>query len=160
MRENTMWDWMGQLDRLLRGEATRLSARPQSVVELPENGLPMVILILGLLCGLCMCFFALINKPVGNALLKMQFSTAKVPALFFTTLPATFPSLYVFNALVGSRLTLSSVWRLLIAIMAVMIAVPASISPLTLVVTLRRRPVPAVTGLRCCGTCWSSLWPE
>lgn len=130
MRENTMWDWMRQLDRLLRGESTRLSALRQGVIELPENGLSMVILMLGLLYGLCMGCFALFNKPLGDALLQMLSSTAKVPALFFTTLLVTFPSLYVFNALVGSRLTLSSVWRLLIAMMAVMMAVLASLGPI------------------------------
>ena len=31
-------------------------------------------------------------------------TTLKVPALLFLTLAVTFPSLYVFNALVGSRL--------------------------------------------------------
>jgi hypothetical protein len=39
----------------------------------------------------------------------------KVPLLFGLTLLVTFPSLYVFNALVGSQLTLSSVLRLIVA---------------------------------------------
>ena len=34
-------------------------------------------------------------------------SAVKVPALFFLTLAVTFPSLYVFNALVGSRLAVA-----------------------------------------------------
>ena len=36
----------------------------------------------------------------------------KVPLLFYLTLLVTLPSLYVFNALVGSRLTLATVVRL------------------------------------------------
>ena len=43
----------------------------------------------------------------------------KVPALFLLTLIVTMPSLYVFNALVGSRLTFLSVLRLLVASLAV-----------------------------------------
>jgi hypothetical protein len=130
MSENTMFGWMRQLDRLLRGEATRLSALRQGVIELPENGLSLVILLLGVIYGLCMGTFALFNKPVATAVLQMISSMAKVPALFFITLLVTFPSLYVFNALVGSRLTLSAVWRLLIAMMAVMMAVLASLGPI------------------------------
>ncbi len=42
----------------------------------------------------------------------------------------TFPSLYVFNALVGSRLSISSLLRLLIAAMAVTVAVLASLGPI------------------------------
>jgi hypothetical protein len=54
----------------------------------------------------------------------------KVPMLFYLTLVVTFPSLYVFNALVGSRLSAQSVLRLLIAAMAVMLAVLASLGPI------------------------------
>jgi hypothetical protein len=50
----------------------------------------------------------------------------KVPLLFFLTLLVTLPSLYVFNALVGSRLTLGAVLRLLVAALAVMLALQAS----------------------------------
>ena len=42
----------------------------------------------------------------------------------------TFPSLYVFNALVGSRLTLRVVLQLLIAALAVNLAVLASMGPI------------------------------
>jgi hypothetical protein len=54
----------------------------------------------------------------------------KVPALFFLTLLVTFPSLYVFNALVGSRLGLAAVLRLLIASLGVNLAVLASLGPI------------------------------
>lgn len=42
----------------------------------------------------------------------------------------TFPSLYVFNALVGSRLKGGSVLRLLVAAAGVMLAVMASLGPI------------------------------
>ena len=57
-------------------------------------------------------------------------SMIKVPALFFLTLLVTLPSLYVFNALVGSRLTVSAVVRLLVASLGVIVAVLASLGPI------------------------------
>jgi hypothetical protein len=55
-----------------------------------------------------------------------------VPALFYLTLFVTFPSLYVFNALVGSRLAIVNVLRLLVASLAVNLAVLASLGPIVL----------------------------
>ncbi len=57
-------------------------------------------------------------------------SMVKVPMLFYLTLVVTLPSLYVFNALVGSRLGFLSVLRLLLAALAVMLAVLASLGPI------------------------------
>jgi hypothetical protein len=57
-------------------------------------------------------------------------SMVKVPALFFLTLLVTLPSLYVFNALVGSRLTLSAVVKLLLATLGVIVSVLASLGPI------------------------------
>jgi hypothetical protein len=54
----------------------------------------------------------------------------KVPALFLLTLAVTFPSLYVFNALVGSRLTPVALGRLLAAALGVTLAVLASFGPI------------------------------
>ncbi len=124
-------EWLRQLDLLLRGEATKLSALQRGRIELPENGISLVVLALGLFYGACMGTFAIFNKgELVGALLQMCATMAKVPALFFSTLLVTFPSLYVFNALVGSRLTLASVWRLMIAMLAVMMAILASLGPI------------------------------
>jgi hypothetical protein len=57
-------------------------------------------------------------------------SMVKVPLLFYLTLLITLPSLYVFNALVGSRLKLATVVRLLVASLGVMVAVLASLGPI------------------------------
>lgn len=124
-------EWLRQLDLLLRGEATKLSALQRGRIELPENGISLIVLALGLFYGACMGTFAIFNKgEILGALLQMCATMAKVPALFFSTLLVTFPSLYVFNALVGSRLTLASVWRLMIAMLAVMMAILASLGPI------------------------------
>src|SRR5262249_36220347 len=51
-------------------------------------------------------------------------------ALFYLTLLVTFPSLYVSNALVGSRLGPIALLRLVLASIAVMIAVLSSLGPI------------------------------
>lgn len=118
------------LDRLLRGEATRPSALRRGAIEISESGLPLLICLLGIFYGLCMGCFALSSKHIQDGILQSIATMAKVPALFLTTFLVTFPSLYVFNALVGSRLTLQSLWRLLLATLAVMLAVLASLGPI------------------------------
>ena len=124
-----MLGWFRQLDRVLRGEATRLPALSDGTIRIPAFGLSVVAVILGLFAGLCTGTFALFNRqpPVYEQLVA---SAVKVPLLFFLTLLVTFPSLYVFNALVGSRLSLGSVLRLLIAALAVTVAVTASFGPI------------------------------
>ncbi len=119
------------LDRLLRGEATRLGALKSGHIEIDQTKLPWIIIGMGVLYGACMGSFALANTPDKTiALLQTLSSMGKVPILFFATLLVTFPSLYVFNALVGSRLTLVSVWRLLISALAVMMTILSSLGPI------------------------------
>src|SRR4051812_26754967 len=120
-----MLHWFKQLDRILRGEATRLSSLRQGTIDLAVPGLVAVLIILGLLYGLCMGVFSVIASG-GRNYAQLFATTFKVPSLFFLTLLVTFPSLYVFNALVGSQLSIKSVLRLLIAAMAVMLTVLAS----------------------------------
>src|SRR5262249_52865816 len=62
--------------------------------------------------------------------MQVPASMLKVPALFLLTLLITLPSLYVFNAMVGSRLRLLAVVRLLVGSIAVMLAVLSSIGPI------------------------------
>ena len=124
-----MLQFVRELDRILRGDATRMSALRRGTIEIPVGGLSVVILWLGMLYGVCMGCFALF-KGGGPSWAQLLATAIKVPILFFLTLIITFPSLYVFNALVGSRLSLLSVLRLLIASMAVMLAVLASFGPI------------------------------
>ena len=118
-----------ELDRLLRGEVTRTSSlaargnRRRSRAALAgrdraEHGLR----------GLHGDVRPLLG-PGPNAM-QVLASMVKVPALFFLTLLVTLPSLYVFNALVGSRLTLAAVVRLLVATLGVIVAVLASLGPI------------------------------
>src|SRR5262249_29701435 len=128
-RVNHMWQSFRELDRILRGEATRPSAVRWGMIDLPVGRLSWVIVLLGLLYGLCMGCYALF-KPGGADGLQLIATTLKVPLLFCLTVIVTFPSLYVFNALVGSRLTLAAVLRLLVAALGVMLAVLASFGPI------------------------------
>lgn len=124
-----MWKWLRELDRILRGEATQLAAIRQGTIDVPAAGLSVVIMVLGVVYGLCMGVFALVNRD-DPEYLQVVASMVKVSALFFLTLLVTFPSLYVFNALVGSRLSVLSLARLLIASLGVNTAVLASFGPI------------------------------
>jgi hypothetical protein len=124
-----MMKWWRDLDRILRGEATGLSALRRRTVEFDVGGLSLVLVLLAMLYGACMGCFALL-KGGGPSYWQVLASMVKVPALFFLTLLVTFPSLYVFNALIGSRLAAGSMLRLLLAAMAVMIAVLSSLGPI------------------------------
>ncbi|MGH7214116.1 MAG: hypothetical protein ACREIT_05075 [Tepidisphaeraceae bacterium] len=86
------------LDRILRDEATRVSALQRGTIDIPAAGLVIGLFFLAAaLYGLCMGCYALTSGHGGGAM-QMAASMLKVPALFFLTLLVTFPSLYVFNA--------------------------------------------------------------
>ena len=119
--------WFVALDRILKGEATRISDLRDASIAVPIRGLSFVLILLGMLYGVCMGCYALVNHDNGMQLLA---STVKVPALFFLTLLVTLPSLYVFNALVGSRLTVGGLVRLFIATLGVNLAVLSSLGPI------------------------------
>src|ERR1700724_984365 len=101
-----MWQWWKDLDRILRGEATRLPALRKGTIEVPLGGLSAVLVILAVVYGACMGSFAVFRVGLAHGYPQLIASMLKVPAVFVLTLAVTFPSLYVFNALVGSRLTL------------------------------------------------------
>lgn len=125
-----MWNSIRALDQILKGEATRLADLKRGTLQIPLGGLSVVILLLGAFYGVCMGTYAVIARH-GSPTAAMGYqqlgaSAVKVPMLFFLTLVVTFPSLYVFNALVGSRLSVSALLRLLVASLGVMMALLAS----------------------------------
>jgi hypothetical protein len=124
-----MWSSIRYLDRVLRGEATRPGVLRGGEIGMPVGGLTIVGAALGGLYGLCMGSYALFQH--GDSPFAQLLATAvKVPVLFFLTLAITLPSLYVFNALVGSRLSLLAVLRLLVISLTVMLTVLASLGPI------------------------------
>src|SRR5882672_5518706 len=116
-----MWNWIKQLDRLLRGEATSLPVLRAGGLDVPVVGLAVVIDMLGIIYGMCMGLFAVTGSGSGKWM-QIPASMVKVPALFLLTLLVTLPSLYVFNALMGSRLTLLPFLRLMVAAESVTVA--------------------------------------
>lgn len=136
-----MLKWFKQLDKILRGDATRVSLLAEGQVTIPMGGLSVAIVLLGALYGLCMGSFTMIRTG-GEAYMQLIASAIKVPMLFFLTLAVTFPSLYVFNALIGTRLSIASALRLLIAALGVMMAVLASLGPIVVFFALSTKSYP------------------
>lgn len=124
-----MRSWWADLDRILRGEATRPSGLRRGTIDVRVGGLSVVLVALAMAYGACMGCFA-VFKGEGPSYWQVVASVAKVPALFALTLAVTLPSLYVFNALLGSRLAPGAVVRLLAASVAVTVAVLASLGPI------------------------------
>ncbi len=116
-----MWTWLRDLDQILRGDATKPSMLRRGTIELPVRSVSIGILILGMFYGMCMALFALFRQD-GPHYAQIAAAMVKVPLLLFLTLAVTFPSLYVFNALVGSRLSALSLLRLLSAALGVIIS--------------------------------------
>ncbi|MBY0111307.1 MAG: hypothetical protein K2Y21_00690 [Phycisphaerales bacterium] len=115
------------LDDLLRDRLTT----PQHV---REGRTPLRIflpwaLVLGGLHGLFIGCYALFNGTTG-ATTHMLAVMAKLPALFLFTLLVTFPSLYVFNALLGYGLRFRATLRLLVATIVVNLALASSLGPI------------------------------
>jgi hypothetical protein len=121
------------LDRVLRGESTKLPALREGTIDLPLGSLLFVLLILAMIAGTCTGVYAVITRYKTDPVTGWQqlgASAIKVPLLFGLTLLITFPSLYVFNALVGSKLSMRAMLRLLVAALCVMMAVIASLGPI------------------------------
>ena len=121
--------WLQALDQILRGETTCPSALREHSLRIPIAGLSVLILGLALFYGFCMGMYPgfRVDDP---SYLRWLSCTLKIPALFLLTLAVTFPSLYVVNALVGSRLQLLAVLRLLVAALGVNLSVLASAGPI------------------------------
>ena len=123
---------LGELDRLLRGDATRPSQLTSDELDISARGLAVIALILAMFYGMCMGSYSLLKSPAPGLddpfgpYLQVLASMIKVPMLFGLTLIITLPSLYVFNALVGSRLSPIGMMRLLVASLSINITVLAA----------------------------------
>jgi hypothetical protein len=85
--------------------------------------------LLAAFAGVCLGVFGIANRSEPE-LRFMLGDAIKVPLLFLLTIAITFPSLYVFNALVGSQLGAAQLARLMAAALAVLVAVLASFGPI------------------------------
>jgi len=134
LKYNKFGEWLFHLDRILRGEATKPSDIKKADIKMPLFGVALLVFLLAAIYGFCMGVFALVSgfedATYQKAMMQTFASMCKVPLLFFLTLVVTFPSLYVFNALVGSKLRGIPVLKLLIASLAVNLSVLASMGPI------------------------------
>ncbi len=136
-------DAFGQLDQILSGDATQISSLEKGEIELPIKNLIVVMVLLGVLYGICIGSFNLLHPlgedaviTMGDAWKQLFASIIKFPLLFVLTLFITLPSLYVFNALVGSRLNFLSVLKLLVSSIAIMLTILASLGPIVIFFSL------------------------
>jgi hypothetical protein len=113
-----------ELDRILRGEQSKPDEKPSIFPLLVAN------ILLAAFYGVCMGIYGLSSRGEQPEYRQMLADAFKVPLLFVLTLFVTFPSLYVFNALVGSRLKLMDLARLLTAALGVLVALLAAFGPI------------------------------
>jgi hypothetical protein len=149
-----MLGYFKQLDQLLRGERTRTDALSTGNFDLRLRTFVPLAIGLGCTYGFFMGWYAMAQRWGGPPLsstgvvesgpahapsggwMQLVASVVKVPALFLLTLVVTFPSLYVFNALVGTRLSFAAVLRLLVAAIVVNLSVAASLGTILAFFTL------------------------
>jgi hypothetical protein len=132
---------LGAIDTLLRGGFNRREDLERGRFDIPASTLILAGLVLGVSYGAFMGLFAGLRGGTG-AIAQVLTSMVKVPALFLLTLTVTFPSLYVFSALSGSRLQFQDTLRLLLAAIAVNLTLLASFGPVTGFFTLSTESYP------------------
>lgn len=125
-----MFSWFRQLDELLRGKRTAPHLLAGGNVDISLRTFTPLAVVLGCLYGFFMGWYALSSHSFSEGVQQAFATIVKLPALFLFTLVVTFPSLYVFNALIGCRLTFHATLRLLIGAIAVHLAVAASLGPI------------------------------
>jgi len=124
-----MFSWLRELDDLLRGRKTGPSRLAEDRVELRLRVFVPLAIVLGAVYGFFMGWYSVLNAE-SESYHQVLAAILKLPALFLLTLLVTFPSLYVFNALVGCRLTLAAALRLLVGAIVVNLTVAASLGPI------------------------------
>src|SRR5207249_3801304 len=100
----------------------RLDAQPSRGFELGLRTFVPLAIGLGATYGLFMGWYNVAwywGKGNNQGWTQLLAGMVKLPALFLLTLLVTFPSLYVFNALVGTRLGFLAVLRLLVGAITV-----------------------------------------
>ena len=123
--------WFARIDALLRGDLRKNQHDSEGAIDFPIIQVVVVSIALAAIFGASIGSFAAVSARVPrDGWMQLLASTVKAPLLFYLTLLVTFPSLYVFNALMGSRLNILSALRLLVASIAVMVAVLASVGPI------------------------------
>ena len=124
-----MMEWIRQLDGLLRGQSTQPELLQRGAFELALRRFVVMSVLLGAAYGFFMGWYALTTRET-DGFKQLIASMVKLPTLFLLTLGVSFPSLYVFSALTGCRLSFKAVLRLLVATITVHLAIAASFGPI------------------------------
>ncbi len=124
---------------------------------MPTRALVIGGLVLGCIYGVFMGLYGA-TRPDTSSFLQLLATTLKVPLLFLLTLCVTFPSLYVFSALAGSRLKFEQTLRLLLAAVAINLALLASLGPVVGFFTLSTQSYPFMIVLNVIMLGFSGLW--
>jgi len=125
-----MLKWLQELDGVLRGHKTDPHLLTTGKAAIQIKSLATLAIALGMIYGVFMGLYAVLTRT-PPCVPQMIASAVKVPALFFLTLVVTFPSLYVFSALMGVRLGPKDTLRLIMVPITVNLAVLASLGPIT-----------------------------
>jgi len=125
-----MFTWLKELDDVLRGHKAQPDLLASGTTHIHIKPLVLSSITLGVVYGIFMGLYAVATRTPPS-LAQTVASAIKVPALFFLTLVVTFPSLYVFSALMGVRLGPKDTLRLILVPIAVNLAVLASLGPIT-----------------------------
>lgn len=119
-----------ELDDLLRGRMTDSRSLEKGVAHINVELFLKASVLLGLCYGMCMGLFAVLNQGLPG-LHQMAATMIKVPLLFFFTVGVTYPSLYVFSALLGAKFGPAELLRILVTSVAINLLVLASLGPIT-----------------------------
>ncbi len=139
-----LFEGLREIDEILRGERTRPASLVSGNIDVSGRRLIVFGFALGGLYGASMGLYSVVNGATYDAWLQLVSSMLKVPLLFLLTLLVTCPSLYVFSALVGSRLRFASTMRLLLMAIIVDLALLASLGPVTAFFTVCTTSYPFV----------------
>lgn len=124
-----MANLLRDIDRLIRGDATRPSELYDGHIDFSVGTSAAIITICGLIAGACIGSYSVVHSGL-DGLPQLIATTLKIPVLFVCTIAICFPSLFVFSALFGSRLPATAVLRLVWSNVAVISVVLASFAPI------------------------------
>lgn len=142
------------LDQILRGDATRLAELKTGQLDIPLRQIVPVLVLLAALYGAAMGLFGTLHLGQPQLVINL----IKVPCLFLFTLLVTFPSLCVFNILVGSRLSTRTLLNMFVVSLGVMIVVLASLAPILVFFTLSTRSHPFMVLLNGLNVLIAAAW--
>lgn len=133
-----MISWIRELDDFLRGRKTTTAMLADGQIQAPLRRFLPLAIGLAAAYGFFMGWYSVLSRD-ERELMQLLASVVKLPALFLLTLLVTFPSLYVFNVLVGCRLRFTAMLRLLVGAVVVTASVAASLGPILAFFTISTR---------------------